>query len=409
MAREVNRLSARAVTTLAKAGRHADGNGLYLVVDPGGARRWLFLFRWEGKLKEMGLGGVSAVGLADARAKALEARRVLDSGRNPIEARREAASAKEGAKTFGEFADALLPEISKGFRNAKHSAQWTTTLQTYAAALRPMSIADIGTDDVLAVLQPIWQEKAETASRVRGRIERVLDAAKAKGLRTGENPARWRGHLDHLLSRRQRLQRGHHAAMPYDELPGFLGKLGQRRATAARALEFTILNASRSNEALGARWAEFDLSKGIWTVPAERMKGGRIHRVPLAPAAIALLEEMQEVKTSEFVFPGQRKDRPLSNMAMEMQMRRMKANAYTVHGFRSSFRDWAGEATAFPREVAEAALSHTVGDQTERAYRRGDALEKRRKLMEAWAKFIGTAKSKPASNVTPIGASRRAS
>jgi len=242
---------------------------------------------------------------------------------------------------------------------------------------------------VLGVLAPIWQTKQETASRVRGRIERVLDAAKAKGLRSGENPARWRGHLDHLLSKRRKLARGHHPAMPYPDVPAFMAALGERDAVAALALRFTILTAARSGEVLGARWSEIDRTTKTWVVPAERMKAGREHRVPLTDRACEILDALQAVRSGDYVFPGQPQGRPLSSMAMEMLLRRMKVESATVHGFRSSFRDWAGEATAFPREIAESALAHTVGDATERAYRRGDALEKRRLLMDAWARFVG--------------------
>jgi integrase len=241
-----------------------------------------------------------------------------------------------------------------------------------------------------------------TVDEVRGRIERVLDAAKSRGLRSGENPARWRGHLDHLLPKRQKLARGHHKAMPYADVPGFVATLRGREAVAALALEFCILNASRSGEVLGARWGEFDLQAKIWTVPAERMKAGRQHRVPLTAQALVILEKVKLIRTSEYVFPGQRRGRPLSVMALEMVMRRMKVEDATVHGFRSSFRDWAGEESSFPRELAEAALAHTVGDATERAYRRGDALDKRRELMEAWAEFLDVPNLKDAGETTSI-------
>jgi integrase len=402
MARQVKRLSARTVATLTKPGRHADGDGLYLVVDASGARRWLFLFRWGGKLKEMGLGGVSSVSLSEAREKAGDARRILASGRNPIEARRSAKEARDAGTTFGVFADKLVAELLHGFRNEKHKWQWATTLRTFAAPLRPKRLDAISTDDVLAVLAPLWQTKHETASRLRGRIERVLDAAKAKGLRSGENPARWRGHLDKLLPKRRKLTRGHHAAMPYPNVPAFVAELREREAVAGMALEFCILNASRSGEVLGAKWPEIDRAAKVWTVPAERMKAGRAHRVPLTPRALEILDRAEMIRGGEYVFPGQRHARPLSPMAMEMMLRRMKVENATVHGFRSSFRDWAGECTAFPREVAEGALAHTIGDATERAYRRGDALEKRRKVMEAWAAFLAAPKA--AGTVVPIGA-----
>jgi len=269
-------------------------------------------------------------------------------------------------------------------------------------------VNQITTEDVLAVLQPIWLIKAETASRVRGRIEKVLDAAKAKGLREGENPARWRGHLDHLLPRRPRLQRGHHAAMPWRQVPEFIVRLRESCSMAALALEFVILTAARSGEVLrsvregqvmGACWDEIDYQSRVWIIPAVRMKAAREHRVPLSDRALAILEEAEKSRQGKFIFLGQRGDQPLSEMALAMLLRRMGVMRATVHGFRSSFRDWAGETTSFPREIAEAALAHTVGDKVERAYRRGDALERRRELMEAWATFL---EQGSADNVLPF-------
>jgi integrase len=282
------------------------------------------------------------------------------------------------------LADEVRQSLSAGFRNDKHKAQWKSTLETYAASLWSKPVDTIATDDVLAVLKPIWQVKAETASRLRGRIEKVLDAAKAKGYRNGENPARWRGHLDHLLPKQSKLARGHHAAMPYEKVASFIGELRQREATAALALEFCILAAARSGEVLGARWSEVDLDKKIWSVPAERMKAGRMHRVPLSDRAVTILKKLSGM--GEFIFVGQKPGKPLSNMALEMVLRRMKVDD-TVHGFRSSFRDWAGNESYFPREIVETALAHVIGDKAEQAYRRSDALEKRRKLMEAWASY----------------------
>jgi len=331
----------------------------------------------------MGLGSGASVPLADAREKAACARRKIAQGLNPIDERKRDG----GIPTFGEMADDVRETLSAGFRNQKHKAQWKSTLETYAAPLRPKPVDTIATDDVLAVLKPIWTAKAETASRVRGRIEKVLDAAKAKGFRDGENPARWRGHLDHLLPRPSKLSRGHHAAMPYDEVAGFVAQLRTREAAAAMALELCILTAARSGEILGMRWSEIDVDKKIWTVPANRMKAGREHRVPLSPRAMAILGNLTKVKTGELVFPGQSRNKPLSNMAMEMVLRRMKVENATVHGFRSSFRDWAGNVSNFPREVTETALAHVIGDKAEQAYRRSDALDKRRKLMDAWAAY----------------------
>lgn len=391
MARATNRLTARTVTNLKEPGRYADGGGLYLQIGPTGTKAWLFMFTRDGKRREMGLGSLRDVTLAEARQRAEEARRLALDGLDPLTHRNAAKAARkeaEAAPTFGAFADALVESLERGFRNDKHIYQWRQTLgPAYCSVIRDKKLADITTDDMLAVLQPVWTEKNETASRLRGRIEKVLDAAKAKGLRTGENPARWRGHLDTLLPKRQKLQRGHHPALPYANVPAFLAALRKREAMAARAMEFTILTAARSGEVLGATWSEIDLDTRTWTVPASRMKAGREHRVPLTEPAMSILTALEAARPEEgdgYLFPGQRPKRPLSGMAMEMLLRRQKLEI-TVHGFRSSFRDWAAEETSFPREIAEAALAHVVGDATERAYRRGDALEKRRELMAAWA------------------------
>jgi integrase len=389
--KKINRLSARSVATLTNPGRHADGGGLYLRIDPAGAKRWVFL--WERKSvgkrvqREAGLGSVHAVALVKAREIAASFRAALADGRDPLEARQAARSAKDGRKTFGAVADSFLAAKAHGWRNAKHRQQWRSTLETYAASLWPISVDEVEIAAIMAVLQPVWQEKPETASRLRGRVEAVLDAARVQGLRVGENPARWRGHLDKLLPKPRKLTRGHFAAMPYLDVPPFLMSLRARPAIAARALEFAILTAARSGEALGVKWPEIDCAARVWVVPASRMKAGREHRIPLAGRPLAILEELAKVRTGDFVFPGQRADKPLSSMALEMVLRRMKVEGVTVHGFRSSFRDWCGEETSFPREVAEGALAHAAGDAVELAYRRGDALEKRRGLMEAWARF----------------------
>ncbi|MFG1359947.1 tyrosine-type recombinase/integrase [Xanthobacter pseudotagetidis] len=403
MGRETKRLTARTVATLTTPGRHADGGNLYLSISANGGRRWIFLYRWGGKQLEMGLGSARDVTLARARELADAARAQLAEGINPLDVRR---AERVVIPTFGEFADGLVQKIQSGFRNEKHRWQWQHTLEVYAAALRPIQIDSVTTEDVLGVLQTLWQTKQETASRLRGRIERVLDAAKAKGLRSGENPARWRGHLDALLPKRQKLQRGHHAAMPYSDVPALVAELRQREATAALALEFAILTAARTGEVIGATWAEIDRKAKVWTVPANRMKAGKEHRVPLTDRALEILDVIEPARAEgDFLFPASRKGKPLSNMAMAMLLKvRMKRPDITVHGFRSSFRDWAGECTSFPREIAEAALAHTVGDATERAYRRADALEKRRKLMEAWAKFIAGGAG---AQVVPIRAAKR--
>ena len=376
------KLTARKVET-AKPGKYSDGGNLYLIVSQTGSRKWVLRFTWRGRAKEMGLGSAASVSLADAREKAASARRKIAQGLNPIDERKRTS----GVPTFGEMADQVREALSAGFRNEKHKAQWKSTLATYAAPLSDKPVDTVTTDDVLAILKPIWTTKPETASRLRGRIEKVLDAAKAKGFREGENPARWRGHLDHLLPRPSKLARGHHAAMPYDEVAAFVADLREREAIAALALELCILTAARSGEILGMRWDEIDLDKKIWTVPAHRMKAGREHRVPLSQRATDILVRLSEQRSGDFVFPGQRRDKPLSNMAMEMMLRRMKIENATVHGFRSSFRDWAGNETGYPRELIETALAHVIGDKAEQAYRRSDALEKRRKLMEAWAGY----------------------
>ena len=380
----MGRLTARKVET-AKPGVYLDGQGLRLIVGATGGRKWVFRFMRRGRSQEMGLGGAS-VSLAMARERAADARRMLAAGQNPIEGAR---LAKAGQPTFGQVADDFLSAKQSEWRNAKHRAQWEMTLQRYCAPLRSRPVDEIDTMAVLEVLQPLWASIPETASRLRGRIETVLDAGRARGLigQHEANPARWRGHLDKLLPKRQKLTRGHHAAMPFAELPQFIARLRQRDAVAAMALEFTILTAARSGEALGARWDEIDFEQSLWTVPAARTKTGCVHRVPLSGRALEILKELDAARTGDFIFPGQRPGKPLSGMAMEMILRRMQVDRVTVHGFRSSFRDWCGEVSTFPREVAEAALAHVAGDQTERAYRRGDALEKRRRLMEAWAAY----------------------
>jgi integrase len=403
MPREINKLSARAVATLKKPGRHSDGGGLYLAIDNDGEtlrRRWAFLFRWGGKLKEMGLGGASSVSLARARELATECRADIAEGVNPKEKRDKARASAEGVPTFGVWAEEFISAREKGWRNKKHRQQWRNTLRDHAAGIRDKPVSEIGTADVLGVLQPVWQTKPETASRIRGRIETILDAARVKHpqhiLAGWANPARWRGHLDKLLTRRKKKDVRHHPAMPFVDVPAFVARLRERKAVSALMLEFIILTVARSSEAIEARWSEIDKKAKLWTVPGSRMKADRDHRVPLVSRAIEILEKMEKAKVDDFVFPGTKRGRPLSNMATDMLLRRMKADEFTTHGFRSSFRDWAGEVTSFPREVAEAALAHAVGDETELAYRRGDALAKRRKLMDAWAGYLAKA---PGGNV----------
>ncbi|MGO9543432.1 MAG: tyrosine-type recombinase/integrase [Rhodomicrobium sp.] len=383
------KLTARTVAT-AKPGRHGDGAGLWLAVAESGARKWVFRFSFGGKVTEMGLGSLNTVTLAEARDLANAARRNVKDGVNPIAARRNAKQAKAAKPSFGQMADALIASKEPAWRNAKHRQQWRQTLSdAYVQALRPLPVDEVSTDHVLAVLQPIWLTKSETASRLRGRIEAVIDFARARGhiSQAQPNPARWRGHLDHLLAKPSKLSRGHHAALNYDQVPSFLARLRERDASlAARALEFLILTGARTGEALKAQWSEVGFERGVWTVPAHRMKAGQEHRVPLVKRAMEILEDLAEGRTGEFVFPGQRPHKPLSDMSMTMVLRRMGVDV-TVHGFRSAFRDWAGDKTSFPREVAEGVLAHTVGNKAEQAYRRGDALEKRRQLLEAWAQY----------------------
>ena len=295
--------------------------------------------------------------------------------------------------TFQQCAEGYITAHRAGWRNGKHRDQWSNTLATYVnPVFGSLPVQNIDTALVMKAIEPIWSEKPETASRVRGRIEAILDWATARGFRVGENPARWRGHLDKLLPKKTKVRRvEHHAALPFAEMGTFLAELRKQSGVGARALEFAILTAARTGEAIGARWEELDLTERTWTIPAERMKAEKEHRVPLSDAAHPILEELAKVRHDDFVFPGDRADRPLSNMAMTMTLRRMGRGDLTVHGFRSSFRDWAAERTGFPAEVAEMALAHTVADKVEAAYRRGDLFQKRRQLMEAWARFCTTA------------------
>ena len=331
--------------------------------------------------------------LAEARGMAAECRRQRLQGIDPIEARKsgrvQAQLDAARSITFDDCRDKFIASHRAAWANDKHLKQWESTLKTYVTPVfGALPVQNVDVALVLKALEPIWTTKPETASRVRGRIERILDWAKARGFRQGENPARWRGHLDILLAPRAKVRRvRHHAALPYGELPGFLLKIRQRDAVAARALEFAILTAARTGEVLGARWDEIDLETKIWTIPASRMKAGREHRVPMSTAALAIVKRLKAIRQNDFVFPGERRNKPLSNMSMLMMLRRMGREDLTVHGFRSTFRDWAAEQTNFPREVAEAALAHVIADRTEAAYRRGDLFEKRRSLMAAWAAY----------------------
>jgi len=384
----------------AAPGRHADGGGLYLRVQAGGGRSWLFRATMKGKARDIGLGpasGPGAISLAEARASARELAAQAAKGETlegkrarSLKAAETAALSEALAKTFKQVAEEHIERKESDWRNEKHRQQWRNTLATYVyPIIGDMPVKDIDTEHVMKVLQPIWNEKPETASRVRGRIENVLAAAKVLKLRSGENPALWRGHLDQLLSKGDKLRRGHHEALPYADLPLFMATLSDRTALAARALEFTIMTAARTGETLGATWREVDLDNSLWIIPKERMKMGKEHRVPLAPQALDILIKIQPLNTLKNkdapLFPGT--DGFLSNMAMAMLLRRMGQTDTTVHGFRSTFRDWAGECTSFPREVVEHALAHQLADKAEAAYQRGTLFPKRIKLMQAWADY----------------------
>lgn len=394
----------------AKPGRHADGGGLHLLVKDTGARSWVYRFMLKGKSRDIGLGpaGPGGISLADARDLATALRLKVKAGIDPLEERQrseaEAKAAEQAAKvagiTFQAMAETHIAANKDSWRNAKHKQQWENTLATYAyPVIGDLPVADVGTAHVLQILEPIWKDKTETASRLRGRMETVLDSAKARGYRDGENPARWRGHLAQILPARTKLSRGHHKAMPYDAIPAFLMRLREREAVAALAMEFLILTASRTSEAIEATWAEVDLAKAIWTIPPERMKAGKEHRVPLSPRALQILEETQKLG-GKYLFPGTRRSK-LSGMAMAMLLRRMKQDV-TVHGFRSGFRDWAAECTSYSHEVAEMALAHTISNAVERAYRRGDLFDKRRRLMDEWAAYCASGGMVAGDNVTPI-------
>jgi len=405
----VNALTPLAVKN-AKPGRHADGGGLQLLVKESGARSWVFRFMLKGKSRDVGLGpaaGAGAIPLAKARDLADALRVKVKAGIDPLaERERDAAEALAAAQaskvagvTFKAMAETHIAANKESWRNAKHKQQWENTLKTYAyPVIGDLPVAEVDTPHVLKVLEPIWREVPETANRLRGRIETVLDSAKARGYRQGENPARWRGHLAQILPARTKLSRGHHKAMPYAAIPAFVEHLQAREAVAALALEFVILTAARTGEVIAADWSEVDLAKAIWTVPAERMKAGKEHRVPLSPRAVEILEQTKRLG-GKYLFPGAKRDK-LSGMAMAMLLRRMEKGV-TVHGFRSTFRDWAAECTGYSHEVAEMALAHTIGNAVERAYRRGDLFEKRRRLMADWATYCASDTS-TSGKVTPI-------
>ena len=406
MARKAKELGALEVNRLETPGLHAVGGvaGLALQVSPNGARSWVLRAMVGGKRREMGLGGFPDVTLAGAKEAARAARALIDQGIDPVadrKAKRSAlAAAVASTMTFNEASMRYIAAHEAGWKSAKHADQWRNTLETYAfPVIGKIAVSDIETSHVMRVLEPIWLTKTETASRVRGRIESVLDWATVRGFRKGDNPARWRGHIEHLLAARSDVQKTqHHSAMDYREVGSFMAQLRQQEGMGARALEFAILCASRSGEVRGAEWSEIDLDAGVWTIPANRMKAEREHRVPLTDNALTLLKALPRSDDTNLVFPNA-KNKPLSDMTLTSVLRRMGVPV-TAHGFRSSFRDWAGETTAYPREVIEHALAHQLKDKAEAAYARGSLFDKRRRLMADWAKFCRTVAT--VGSVTPI-------
>lgn len=397
----MGKLTVIGLKALVKPGRYSDGGGLHLHVRAADRRAWVLRYTRQGKTRDLGLGAYPEVSLAEARKAAGDALTELRAGREPQGVRQVAAAAKAvpSVPTFQQVAEEHIASHRDGWRNPKHAAQWASTLATYAyPVLGPMRVSDVDVAAVLRVLQPIWATTPETATRLRGRLEAVLDAAKVRGWRTGENPARWKGNLAGLLPARGRVARvEHQPALPWQHVGTFLGELRAMEGVSPRALELAILTAARTGEVRGATWSELDLDAAVWTVPAERMKAGRLHRVPLSAPAVALLRGLAELRTTDpLVFPGGRAGRPLSDMALSVLIRRMNTKGeaprwvdetgrpVVPHGFRSTFRVWAGEQTQHPREVIEAALAHTLKDKVEAAYARTDLLERRRPLMEAW-------------------------
>ncbi|MBT7443153.1 MAG: integrase arm-type DNA-binding domain-containing protein [Methylococcales bacterium] len=398
------KLTARKVET-AKQGSHEDGGGLRIVVSPSGSKRWVLRYTIDKKRREMGLGSFPEVSLVDARDFRHEARKLIASGTDPINQRKAVSLEKHETPTFDMCSKLYIESKRPEWSNAKHATQWTNTLRDYASPIIGNKPVDqVNTDDLKLILKPIWLTKTETAKRVRNRIENILNWAKANKHRSGENPAAWRGHLDHLLPKPEKIAKVvHHPAMPYQELPKFIQLLtSTRESLSAKALFLTILCGTRTSETLNAQWSEIDLEDHLWTIPEERMKAGREHRIPLTEQMVTLIQSIPKI--NQFVFPGMKKNKPLSNMAMLVALRKLGYGQYTVHGFRSTFRDWCAEQTMFPSEIAEAALAHANRNKVEAAYQRGDLLEKRRTLMEAWSLYA-TSIDLPA-NVTTLVAAR---
>jgi integrase len=390
-AKGCNKLSDLKIRRLKEPGLHSDGNNLYLAVDPSGAKRWVFKYRWKqpgvtgaGRPREMGLGSFNKVSLQKAREKAAQALELLGEGKDPLAVKHTVVV----VPTFAELVDQWIEERKPFVRSGKSVDRWKRLLHTYAAKLGDIRVDQIGVDEVLSVLKPIWTAKSHSAKLTRGYVEKVLDVAKVRGFRSGENPARLKGHLEHLLVATPKLQRGHQRAVPYAAVPGIVARLQAMDSVTAWALEFQILHALRPGNVYGARWSEFDLERRIWTIPGAAMKAGREHQLPLGDRALAILQKAALLRQpdSEIVFHGQKLGRPLSNMAFVMLLRRLGVDA-TAHGFRSSFSDWAGEETEYPQELVEMQISHAVGNETARAYRRLRALERRRAMMADWEAF----------------------
>lgn len=406
--RAINKLSATEVARKTKPGRYGDGGGLWLQVSSYGSKAWVFRYMLDGKARHMGLGSVDTFSLKEARERARLARQLVADGVDPIETKRAKRSSSSAASakriTFKEAAERFIKAKGGEWRSPVHRQQWENTLATYAEPIiGNLSVAEIETAHIVNVLEPIWREKTETANRLRGRIEAVLNWATTHKYRSGENPARWRGHLQNLFPAKAKIAKAvSHPAMPYAALGGFMERLRDRDGVSARALEFTILSAARTGEVREAEWGEFDLDAKVWTIPAERMKARKEHRVPLSARAVELLKALP--REGDYVFPGARPKKPLSDMAMLELLRGMEGNGLTVHGFRSTFREWAGEMTAHPREVIEHALAHQLADKAEAAYQRGSLFPKRVRLMDDWAKFCAT--KPPVGNVVGIGQAR---
>jgi integrase len=380
-----------------KPGMYGDGKGLWLFVGTGGAKSWLLRYMMDGRAREMGLGSYSDLTLAGARDRARECRQQIREGLDPIEARRERRAAQQveraKAMTFKQCAEAYIAAHKAEWTNEKHRKQWSKTFlvddEPYVpSAIGKLPVAAIDEAVVMKILTPLWESRPSTARRVRGRIESVLDWATTSKFRKGDNPARWKGHLEHLLAKPEKASEDKRlAALPYAEISALMAEVRQQEGVAARALEFTILTAARAGETFGATWLEMDVSNKLWVIPSSRMKAGVEHRVPLSGPTLAILDDMRTIRQGTLVFEGARAGRPLSHESMLRVLRAMGRDNLTVHGFRSTFRDWCGDMTNFPREICEAALAHTVGSKVETAYRRGSALEKRRQLIDAWARY----------------------